>query len=97
MNPASTSELHNVPIIYLPDDAIVVPGLSGEFSSSAPHRSGETPLSDSHGHLLEYGASRQLPLEGTTTISGNIAHVNVHLSSADHRSISSPRNRCPRA
>ncbi|KAJ7354162.1 amidohydrolase family-domain-containing protein [Mycena albidolilacea] len=61
---ASTSELHNVPIIYLPDDAIVVPGLS-----------------DSHGHLLEYGASRQLPLEGTTTISDTVARVREYILS----------------
>lgn len=25
---------------------------------------------DSHGHILEYGATKQLPLEGTKTIQG---------------------------
>ncbi|KAJ6494587.1 amidohydrolase family-domain-containing protein [Mycena sanguinolenta] len=36
-------------------------------------------LSDSHGHLLEYGASRQLPLEGTTTISETVARVREYI------------------
>ncbi|KAF7334584.1 Amidohydro-3 domain-containing protein [Mycena venus] len=61
---ASTKKAHNLPIIYIPNDAIVVPGLS-----------------DSHGHLLEYGASRQLPLEGTATISETVARVREYILS----------------
>ncbi|KAF8171163.1 amidohydrolase family-domain-containing protein [Mycena galopus ATCC 62051] len=59
---AATRKLHDVPIIYLPENAVVVPGLS-----------------DSHGHLLEYGASRQLPLEGTATISETVARVREYI------------------
>ncbi|TFK44572.1 amidohydrolase family-domain-containing protein [Crucibulum laeve] len=32
-------------------------------------------ISDSHGHILEYGASQQLPLEGTKTIQDTVARV----------------------
>ncbi|TFK75323.1 hypothetical protein BDN72DRAFT_832183 [Pluteus cervinus] len=32
-------------------------------------------LSDSHGHILEYGAMKQLPLEGTTSIEETVARV----------------------
>ncbi|KAJ6518556.1 amidohydrolase family-domain-containing protein [Mycena vulgaris] len=38
-------------------------------------------LSDSHGHLLEYGASRQLPLEGTATITDTVARVREYILS----------------
>ncbi|KAJ7215765.1 amidohydrolase family-domain-containing protein [Mycena haematopus] len=59
---AATKKLHEVPIIHLPKNAVVVPGLS-----------------DSHGHLLEYGASRQLPLEGTATVSETVARVREYI------------------
>ncbi|KAJ6501026.1 amidohydrolase family-domain-containing protein [Mycena vitilis] len=49
-------------VVYVPDDAIVVPGLS-----------------DSHGHLLEYGASRRLPLEGATSLNETVARVREHI------------------
>ncbi|KAF8070294.1 amidohydrolase family-domain-containing protein [Lyophyllum atratum] len=32
-------------------------------------------LSDSHAHILEYGAAQQLPLEGTSTIQDTVARV----------------------
>ncbi|KAJ7181816.1 hypothetical protein C8R46DRAFT_1068319, partial [Mycena filopes] len=50
---ADTKVFTKLPIRYVPENAIVVPGLS-----------------DSHGHVLEYGATRQLLLEGTTSIAG---------------------------
>ncbi|KAJ7679556.1 amidohydrolase family-domain-containing protein [Mycena polygramma] len=59
---AAVEQLPNLRVIYVPDDAIVVPGLS-----------------DSHGHLLEYGASRQLPLEGTATINDTVARVREYI------------------
>ncbi|KAF7374110.1 Amidohydro-3 domain-containing protein [Mycena sanguinolenta] len=59
---AATKKLHNAPIIHIPRNAVLVPGLS-----------------DSHGHLLEYGASRQLPLEGTTTISETVSRVREYI------------------
>ncbi|KAJ7779933.1 amidohydrolase family-domain-containing protein [Mycena metata] len=61
---ADTQRLVNLAIRYVPENAIVVPGLS-----------------DSHGHLLEYGASRQLPLEGTATINDTVARVRKHILS----------------
>ncbi|KIY48037.1 hypothetical protein FISHEDRAFT_65887 [Fistulina hepatica ATCC 64428] len=36
-------------------------------------------ISDSHGHILEYGASRELPLEGTKTIQEAVARVRSHI------------------
>ncbi|KAF7293292.1 Amidohydro-3 domain-containing protein [Mycena chlorophos] len=36
-------------------------------------------LSDSHGHILEYGASRQLPLEGTSSIDDTVARVREYI------------------
>ncbi|KAJ7187578.1 amidohydrolase family-domain-containing protein [Mycena pura] len=36
-------------------------------------------LSDSHGHLLEYGASRELPLEGTATIDETVSRVRHYI------------------
>ncbi|KAJ7873422.1 amidohydrolase family-domain-containing protein [Mycena leptocephala] len=69
---ATTKLLSDVPIFYIPKNAIVVPGLS-----------------DSHGHILEYGASRQLPLEGTATIGATVARVRERLHSGggwDHTS-----------
>ncbi|KAF7310265.1 Amidohydro-3 domain-containing protein [Mycena indigotica] len=36
-------------------------------------------LSDSHGHILEYGASRQLPLEGTASIDDTVARVRQYI------------------
>ncbi|KAK6985112.1 Amidohydro-3 domain-containing protein [Favolaschia claudopus] len=36
-------------------------------------------LSDSHGHLLEYGASKQLPLEGTSTINETVGRVRSYI------------------
>ncbi|KAJ7737257.1 amidohydrolase 3 [Mycena maculata] len=36
---------------------------------------------DSHGHLLEYGASRQLALEGATTIKDTVARVRDYILS----------------
>ncbi|KAJ7864326.1 amidohydrolase family-domain-containing protein [Mycena leptocephala] len=59
---AATKLLSDVPIFYIPKNAIVVPGLS-----------------DSHGHILEYGASRQLPLEGTATIGAAVARVREYI------------------
>ncbi|KAJ7609921.1 amidohydrolase family-domain-containing protein [Roridomyces roridus] len=38
-------------------------------------------LSDSHGHLLEYGASKQLPLEGTNTVNDTVARVREYILS----------------
>ncbi|KAJ6570591.1 amidohydrolase 3 [Mycena vulgaris] len=38
-------------------------------------------LTDSHGHILEYGASRQLPLEGTKTINETVARVREYILS----------------
>ncbi|KAJ7032151.1 amidohydrolase family-domain-containing protein [Mycena alexandri] len=61
-NIADTKRFVKLPIRYVPENAIVVPGLS-----------------DSHGHLLEYGASRQLPLEGTATIGDTVARVQEHI------------------
>ncbi|KAE9401637.1 amidohydrolase 3 [Gymnopus androsaceus JB14] len=44
-------------------------------------------LSDSHAHILEYGSTLQLPLEGTKTINETVARVrNYILSNADIRS-----------
>ncbi|RDB25349.1 putative amidohydrolase YtcJ [Hypsizygus marmoreus] len=41
-------------------------------------------LSDSHAHILEYGATQQLPLEGTKTIEDTVARVrNFILSNPD--------------
>ncbi|KAJ6565072.1 amidohydrolase 3 [Mycena sp. CBHHK59/15] len=57
-----TKHIPNLPIRYVPNDAIVVPGLS-----------------DSHGHLLEYGASKQLPLEGTATINDTVTRVRQYI------------------
>ncbi|KAJ6604038.1 amidohydrolase family-domain-containing protein [Mycena sp. CBHHK59/15] len=57
-----TKRIPNLPIRYVPNDAIVVPGLS-----------------DSHGHLLEYGASKQLPLEGTATINDTVTRVRQYI------------------
>ncbi|KAJ6535556.1 amidohydrolase family-domain-containing protein [Mycena capillaripes] len=59
---AATKQIPNLPILYVPKEAIIVPGLS-----------------DSHGHILEYGASRQLPLEGTATISETVARVREYI------------------
>ncbi|KAJ7681284.1 amidohydrolase family-domain-containing protein [Mycena rosella] len=61
-NLADTKRTTNLPIRYVPRNAIVLPGLS-----------------DSHGHLLEYGASRQLPLEGTATINDTVARVREYI------------------
>ncbi|KAJ7141779.1 amidohydrolase family-domain-containing protein [Mycena crocata] len=61
---ADTRRQFDLPIRYVPRDAIVLPGLS-----------------DSHGHILEYGASRQLPLEGTETINATVARVREHILS----------------
>ncbi|KAJ7287350.1 amidohydrolase family-domain-containing protein [Mycena rebaudengoi] len=36
-------------------------------------------LSDAHGHILEYGASRQLPLEGTKDIQETISRIREHI------------------
>ncbi|KAJ7093288.1 amidohydrolase family-domain-containing protein [Mycena belliarum] len=45
-----------------------------------PHNAIVVPgLSDSHGHLLEYGASKQLPLEGTATINETVARVREYI------------------
>ncbi|KIK68827.1 hypothetical protein GYMLUDRAFT_1000742 [Collybiopsis luxurians FD-317 M1] len=44
-------------------------------------------LSDSHAHILEYGATLQLPLEGTKTVNETVARVrNYILSNADIQS-----------
>ncbi|KAJ7434315.1 amidohydrolase family-domain-containing protein [Mycena galericulata] len=56
--------IRDLPIRFIPKNAIVVPGLS-----------------DSHGHLLEYGASRQLALEGTVTINDTVARVREYILS----------------
>ncbi|KAH7915226.1 amidohydrolase family-domain-containing protein [Hygrophoropsis aurantiaca] len=36
-------------------------------------------MSDSHAHILEYGANRQLPLEGGKSIEGTVALVKQHI------------------
>ncbi|KAJ7594738.1 amidohydrolase family-domain-containing protein [Mycena floridula] len=36
-------------------------------------------ISDSHAHILEYGASQQLPLEGTNTIQDTVARVRNYI------------------
>ncbi|RDX40454.1 hypothetical protein OH76DRAFT_1490256 [Lentinus brumalis] len=36
-------------------------------------------LSDSHGHVLEYGATKQMPLEGTSTIVETVARVRAYI------------------
>ncbi|TFK83915.1 hypothetical protein K466DRAFT_497548 [Polyporus arcularius HHB13444] len=36
-------------------------------------------LSDSHGHVLEYGATKQMPLEGTSTIEETVARVRAYI------------------
>ncbi|KAJ7478902.1 amidohydrolase family-domain-containing protein [Mycena latifolia] len=59
---SETKHIAGLTIRYIPNTAIVVPGLS-----------------DSHGHLLEYGASRQLPLEGTATINETVARVRDYI------------------
>ncbi|KAJ7235541.1 amidohydrolase family-domain-containing protein [Mycena rebaudengoi] len=59
-----TKRMPGLPIRYIPENAIVVPGLS-----------------DSHGHILEYGATRQLPLEGTATIAETVARVRQYILS----------------
>ncbi|KAH8107827.1 amidohydrolase family-domain-containing protein [Cristinia sonorae] len=38
-------------------------------------------LSDSHGHILEYGASLQIPLEGTTSIEETVKRVREYILS----------------
>ncbi|KAF9467258.1 amidohydrolase family-domain-containing protein [Collybia nuda] len=38
-------------------------------------------LSDSHAHILEYGATQQLPLEGTKTIQDTVARVRDYILS----------------
>ncbi|KAJ6476492.1 amidohydrolase family-domain-containing protein [Mycena vitilis] len=75
---AAVEQLPNLRVIYVPDDAIVVPGLSGECISENSTPSNATSP-DSHGHLLEYGASRQLPLEGTATINDTVARVREYI------------------
>ncbi|KAJ7189665.1 amidohydrolase family-domain-containing protein [Mycena pura] len=59
---AEIKRLSNLPILHVPENAIVLPGLS-----------------DSHGHLLEYGASRQLPLEGTATIDETVSRIRDYI------------------
>ncbi|KAJ7182054.1 amidohydrolase family-domain-containing protein [Mycena filopes] len=59
---ADTKQFTQLPIRYVPQNAIVVPGLS-----------------DSHGHVLEYGATRQLLLEGTISIAETVARVREHV------------------
>ncbi|KAF5326133.1 hypothetical protein D9611_000139 [Ephemerocybe angulata] len=57
----------DLPIHYIPEGSIVVPGLS-----------------DSHAHILEYGATQQLPLEGTKSVSETVERVkNFILSNPD--------------
>ncbi|KAJ7937557.1 amidohydrolase family-domain-containing protein [Mycena leptocephala] len=60
-------------------------GLTQRLSNrhAAPLRSPHPlfPPSDSHGHILEYGASRQLPLEGTSTINETVARVREYILS----------------
>ncbi|KAJ7509256.1 amidohydrolase family-domain-containing protein [Mycena galericulata] len=63
-NLADTRRRFDLPIHYVPKNAIVLPGLS-----------------DSHGHILEYGASRQLPLGGTSTINETVARVREYILS----------------
>ncbi|KAH9851483.1 amidohydrolase family-domain-containing protein [Lenzites betulinus] len=36
-------------------------------------------LSDSHAHVLEYGATKQMPLEGTSTIAETVARVRAYI------------------
>ena len=61
----STAVAH-LPVLFIPAGAIVVPGLSGKLAAQQRQQRGtksEMILIDSHGHILEYGASRQLSLE----------------------------------
>ncbi|KAJ6449910.1 amidohydrolase family-domain-containing protein [Mycena vitilis] len=61
-NITSVKLIPGLRIVYVPDDVIVVPGLS-----------------DAHGHLLEYGASRQLSLEGTKNLDETVARVREYI------------------
>ncbi|KAI0768647.1 amidohydrolase family-domain-containing protein [Trametes elegans] len=36
-------------------------------------------LSDSHSHVLEYGATKQMPLEGTATVAETVARVRAYI------------------
>ena len=65
------SRSSNLEIRTIPQGAIVVPGFSGNaLSCFYPAISYRNP--DSHAHILEYGAARQLPLEGAETIRGGL-------------------------
>lgn len=57
---------------YIEEGSIVVPGMSGKYKASSPIRSllSKRFFLDSHAHILEYGASRLMDLEGAKTIQG---------------------------
>ena len=58
-------------IRYIDERSIVVPGMSGLFSFTPRYiRSLLIITPDSHAHILEYGASRIMDLEGAKTIQG---------------------------
>lgn len=55
----------------------MVPGLSGQFFSFfiLPSPFLSVQAADSHAHILEYGAARQLALEGAKSIAGRAFRV----------------------
>lgn len=56
------------------------------FTSAHPNPTilNETQSPDSHGHILEYGAMTQLPLEGTRSIAGNHDHTSIMARRPSH-------------
>lgn len=61
-----------LPTHFIDTGAIIVPGLSGEYILMTTLRCSATDESkiDSHAHMLEYGASRLIPLESAKTAEG---------------------------
>jgi len=58
-------------IRYIDEGSIVVPGMSGKlYVTNSQHDVFSSRSSDSHAHILEYGASRLMDLEGAKTIQG---------------------------
>ncbi|KAF7300007.1 Amidohydro-3 domain-containing protein [Mycena kentingensis (nom. inval.)] len=80
---AETRSRSDLTVIQVPPGAIVLPGLSGTIlylAKLSQMPSKRTRVStDSHGHVLEYGASRQLPLEGTASIDETVARVRDYI------------------
>jgi hypothetical protein len=62
----------NLEVRTIPQGAIVVPGISGKDTPLFIYPTIAHRVPDSHAHILEYGAARQLPLEGAKTIRGGL-------------------------